>query len=96
MKKLHDLYELQNFKGEKKPLAEFFKDTNGIPTGAGDCCAPKLLNHAARNNLRPLGIAEFYWGKTNHSNTREHSQFYSCCVSKCQPILGFMLCGAKL
>lgn len=94
MKQLHALYELRNFSNQTQPLTAFYRDVNGIPTGAGDCCAPKLLNHAARNNLRPLGLAEFYWGKTNRSGTREHGQFYSSCSDKCQPILGFMLCGA--
>ncbi len=94
MKELHHLYQLQNFRGEIMPLTEFFQSTNGPPTGAGDCCAPKLLNQAARSNLRPLSIAEFYWGKTNRSGTRKHGCFYSSCVDKCLPILGFMLCGA--
>ncbi len=93
MKELHGLYELHNFCGETAPLHEFFQGSSGLPAGAGDCCAPKLLNHAACNNLRPLGIAEFYWGKTNRSGTREHGEFYSCCSINCQPILGFMLCG---
>ena len=94
MRELQNLYILQNFHGHLMPLAEFFKHVNGPPTGAGDCCAPKLLNHAARHNLRPLGIAEFYWGKTTRSETREHGRFYDSCADKCQPILGFMLCGA--
>jgi len=68
MKKIHRLYELENFRG-------------------------KLLTHAVRNNLRPVGITEFYWGKTNRSGTRVQGQFYDSCVSKCQPILGFVLCG---
>lgn len=94
MKEIQGLYHLQNFRGETMPLTEFFVNTKGPPTGAGDCCSPKLLNHAARHNLRPLGIAEFYWGKSNRSGTREHGCFYSSCVDKCVPILGFMLCGA--
>ncbi len=94
MKEIHQLYALKNFRGEQMPMTEFFRQGNGPPTGAGDCCAPKLLNHAVHNNLRPLGIAEFYWGKTNRSGTREQGQFYDGCASKCQPILGFMLCGA--
>ncbi len=96
MKELQALYQLNNFRGESRPLTDFFKNTNGPPTGAGDCCAPKLLQHAALNNLLPLGIAEFYWGKPNRSGTREHGCFYSSCMDKCVPILGFMLCGAKL
>lgn len=95
MKELHSLYQIQNFRGEKKPLSEFFRHTNGPPTGAGDCCAPKLLNHAARHQLHPLGLAEFFWGKSNRSGTCEHGKFYSSCTDKCQPILGFMLCGVE-
>ncbi len=93
MKDLHDLYQLPNFHGETMPLKEFFKHVNGPPTGAGDCCGPKLLNFAARKQLQPLGIAEFYWGKNNRSGTCEHGRFYSSCEDKCLPILGFMLCG---
>jgi len=95
MKDLHGLYELQNFRGETAPLTAFFGDTNGVPTGAGDCCAPKLLNHAVRKGLRPLSLAEFYWGAANRSGTREHGHFYGSCAGKCQPILGFMLCGTQ-
>jgi tRNA pseudouridine32 synthase/23S rRNA pseudouridine746 synthase len=93
MKQIHSLYLLTNFRGETRPLTEVFK--GGIPTGAGDCCAPKLLNHAAKNGLKPLGLSEFYWGRENRSDTRQHGQFYSACAEKCQPILGFMLCGAE-
>jgi hypothetical protein len=94
MKELHGLYHLKNFRGETLPMTDFFQDTNGIPTGAGDCCAPKLLQQAASLNLRPLGLAEFYWGATNRSATRQHGQFYDSCASRCRPIMGFMLCGA--
>jgi hypothetical protein len=93
MKQLHKLYKLHNFCGETSALTPFFTNFNGAPTGAGDCCAPKLLNFAACNNLRPLGISEFYWGAENRSETCSHAQYYSCCASRCQPILGFMLCG---
>jgi tRNA pseudouridine32 synthase/23S rRNA pseudouridine746 synthase len=93
MKNLHALYTLTNFRGEAKPLTEVFK--GGIPTGAGDCCAPKLLNYAALNGLKPLGLSEFYWGKENRSGTRKHGEFYPACAEKCQPILGFMLCGIE-
>jgi len=33
-----------------------------VPVGTGDCCAPKLLAHAIRLGLVPVGIAEFYFG----------------------------------
>ncbi|MCU0857249.1 MAG: RluA family pseudouridine synthase [Pontiellaceae bacterium] len=93
MKDIHALCTLTNFRGETRPLSAVFQ--GGIPTGAGDCCAPKLLNHAAKNGLKPLGLSEFYWGRENRSGTRQHKQFYSACAEKCRPILGFMLCGAE-
>jgi len=93
MKDIHTLYSLNNFNGEQGALADFFPDNRGIPTGTGDCCAPKLLNYAALHNLQPLGLAEFYWGKTNRSESRKEGEFYLACRDKCGPILGFLLCG---
>ncbi len=95
MKELHGLYRLHNFRNQHCTLSDLFPDGAGIPTGTGDCCGPKLLNHAALNNLQPLGIAEFYWGKTNKSGTRREGQFYPACTGKCGPILGFLLCGIQ-
>ncbi len=93
MHELHSLYSLSNFNGETKTLFDAFIKPTGIPTGVGDCCAPKLLNHAAKNNLRPIGLTEFFWGKENKSHTKVHGKFYMACEEKCEPILGFMLCG---
>jgi len=91
LSRLQKLYTLTNFKNEKKPLAELF--SKGIPNGTGDCCAPKLLNYAALNNLKPISLAEFYWGKTSPSGDKTEGNFYSSCADKCKPILGFILCG---
>ncbi len=93
MKEIHALYRVHNFRSEVRPLADFF--ANGIPTGAGDCCAPKLLNAAAQQKLAPKGLAEIFWGRTNRSGTRRQGVFYTACAEKCQPILGFMLCGIE-
>ena len=93
MRKIHDLYFFENFKGERRPLREVFAGEGGIPGGAGDCCAPKLLNHAAKNGLLPVSVAEFYWGGPNRSGRKKPGQFFAACEDKCQPILGFMLCG---
>ncbi len=94
MRELHGLYTLVNFRGRSRNLARAFL-APGIPTGAGDCCAPKLLNHAARHQLVPLSLAEFYWGRENRSRTRSHGCFYPPCSSKCRPLLGFLLCGLE-
>ena len=93
MKALHGLYTLHNFRSQARPLAEVYAGDNGIPNGTADCCGPKLLDFAARNNLHPLGMAEFYYGRPNRQGTRQHGRFYSSCREKCAPILGFLLCG---
>ncbi len=95
MKNIHALYKLHNFRGKQCSLFDLFPEGKGIPTGTGDCCAPKLLNYAAIRGLQPLGLAEFYWGRTNKSATRHEGLFYPACQDKCGPILGFLLCGLE-
>ena len=95
MKSLFELYSFTNFRGETVPIKGAFYKEKGIPTGTGDCCAPKLLNYAALNNLQPVGISEFYFGLETKSGSRKHGEFYSSCDIKCEPILGFMLCGLE-
>jgi hypothetical protein len=93
MQDIHGLYRLRNFSGQTAGLKEIFPEKTGIPTGTGDCCAPKLLQYAAAHDLVPLAMAEFYWGRSNRSGSRQHGCFYPSCRTKCYPILGFMLCG---
>lgn len=93
MAAIHGLYRTRNFRGQHRSLTEIFPPGQGIPTGTGDCCAPKLIAHAARMGWIPLGLAEFYWGRENASTSREHGRFYPSCRGKCYPLLGFMLCG---
>lgn len=95
MRKIHGIYRLHNFKNQQASLFEATKNTNKLPTGTGDCCAPKLLNFAARKQLIPVSLAEFYWGKTNRSQSKRHGFFYPSCQEKCSPILGFLLCGVE-
>jgi len=93
MKDIHGLYMLPNFRGEVKSLPDAVYGDGGLPSGIGDCCAPKLLGYAARHSLTPLGLAEFYFGKENKSKTKRHGAMYASCKDKCGRILGFMLCG---
>jgi len=95
MQDIFSLYQLPNFRGEVCSLQQLFGDETGIPTGTGDCCAPKLLAHAARNNLIPGSLAEFYYGRNNASGNCVHQQFYLPCTTRCLPILGHMLCGLE-
>jgi len=93
MRDIHGLYQLVNARGETKPLSAVFLGSGAPPAGTGDCCGPKLLYHAFSRGLKPEAMAEFYWGRSNPSSTRQQGRFYPACSGKCRPILGFMLCG---
>lgn len=88
-------YRMLNACGEERDLVEIFSDALGAlpPGGAGDCCAPKLLQYAYRHGLRPVCMAEFWWGGSPAQEIRHHMHFYPACRSKCLPILTFMLRG---
>jgi hypothetical protein len=88
---MQGLYRFLNFRGQQRTLHEAYWPARArLPGGIGECCAPKLLDHAAARGLRPRGIAEFYWGD---SDTKRSGDFYPSCETRCRPILGFMLCG---
>ncbi|MEG4960591.1 MULTISPECIES: pseudouridine synthase [unclassified Microcoleus] len=87
---MHAAYTLVNFLGKSRSLSSLMP-TNSIPTGTGDCCAPKLLHCAAANNLKPLAMAEFWWGPP--SGDKIQGEFYGACGDRCQPLMGFLLSG---
>jgi tRNA pseudouridine32 synthase / 23S rRNA pseudouridine746 synthase len=86
---MHEAAAVMNFLGMSKSLRELMP--GGIPTGTGECCMPKLLNYAASQQLRPIAIAEFWWG--SDGGDRRSGEFYGPCAPRCQPLLGFMLSG---
>ena len=93
LEEMRSRYRFRNFRGEVRGLQEARAHPGGLPGGVGECCAPKLLQHAAIHGLTPVGLVEFYWGGTRGSRHMKHGHFYPCCETRCQPILGFMLCG---
>ena len=96
-------YRMLNAKGETKDLVDIWQDYHCSPRirnryplppgGTGDCCAPKLLQYAFSHGLRPVCMAEFWWGESPKSEIRHHGQFYPACRGKCKPILTWMLQG---
>ena len=92
---LFSAYRMLNAKGEERDLIDIFREyTHAMPpAGAGDCCAPKLLQYAYLHHLRPVCMAEFWWGESPASETRHHLHYYPACRSKCLPILTHMLKG---
>ncbi len=85
-------YAISNARGQSTALQNLFKQ-NLPPGGAGDCAAPKLLQFAYHHQLKPLALAEFWWGAAPVQSIRHHLQYYSPCRSKCQVILPHMLQG---
>jgi tRNA pseudouridine32 synthase/23S rRNA pseudouridine746 synthase len=79
---------------ELKSLAAIFN--GNPPAGAGECAAPKLLHYAFKHLLKPIAMAEFWWGQSPKGEMRKHQQFYPACTGKCEPILKHMLQGIPM
>ena len=95
---LFEQYQFLNAKGATKSLLDIFAPTvrKTPPAGAGECAAPKLLQYAYLHQLKPIAMAEFWWGQSPKSEIRRHRQFYPACRGKCEPILGHMLEGLNV
>ncbi len=90
LQRLYSLYQFRCIDGKTKSFTDIF-GSKLPPTGTGDCCAPKLLHWAFTHGLQPISMAEFFYGRPNRSETREHKAFYGPCDDKCQPLLKHML-----
>lgn len=94
---------LEIFKEEKPivPADEWFDKSKIInhksqilpPSGAGECCAPKLLQYALTHGLKPLQLAEFWVGAPSKTEIRQEGAFYAPCSGRCVPILKHMTIG---
>ena len=89
---MHANYWLTNLAGQSLPLQQLMPG-GLIPTGTGDCCAPKLLHYAATHGLKPLSMAEFWWGLPSTNGDKVQGEFYGACAERCQPLMGFLLSG---
>ena len=100
---LFQQYRFLNARGEVKDLVHVWQDYHCSarirskyplpPGGTGDCCAPKLLQYAYQQGLKPVCMAEFWWGPSPKTEVRQHGQFYPACRGKCKPVLTWMLRG---
>ena len=96
-------YQMLNAKGETRDLVSLWQEYYNRPKlqrkyplppgGTGDCCAPKLLQYAYQQELKPICMAEFWWGVPTKTELRQHLNFYPACRGKCKPILTWMLQG---
>lgn len=91
-------FRLLNARGESRNLIEIFADTPTRipPSGAGECCAPKLLQAAYLQGWHPEAIAEYWYGKPKSGEVRVHDCHYPACRGKCLPVLRWMLQGLDI
>lgn len=95
--KIFTHYTFLNNNGETKDLKDIFSKFDIVPpAGSGECAAPKLLHFAYTHQLKPIALAEFWWGKSPKSAIRKHGNYYPACRGKCEPILGHMLEGLEV
>lgn len=88
-------FMFRNAQGEEKSLPELFAPAVP-PSGAGECCAPRLLQAAYRAGLRPVCMAEFWVGSSPNGALRLDGHYYPACNGKCRPILRHMLRGLNV
>ena len=84
-----------NAKGQSQNLLELFHGAVP-PSGAGECCAPRLLQAAYKEGYQPIAMAEFWVGDSPRDELRQEGHFYPACNSRCKPILGHMLQGLQV
>lgn len=91
-------FKVLNACRENKSLSEIFAETpmKIPPSGAGECCAPKLLQAAYLKGWTPVAIAEYWYGKPKGGELRIHGHHYPACRGKCLPILSWMLHGLDI
>ncbi len=97
-RKMFKSYFVVNGRGEQKSLFEIFDELlhRLPPSGAGECAAPKLLYYALVNDLTPIALGEFWYGRSSQGEVRHHGDFYGACRSRCYPILSYMLQGLEV
>ena len=99
-------FRMRNGRGETKDLLAIFDQWHTLhlspkaqrrvercPSGAGECCEPKLLQYALTHAMHPLRMAMFWWGPSPKDEVRHHGQYYPACQRRCRPILSWMLQG---
>ena len=88
---LFQQYRMLNARGEEKDLVDIWHDYHRSPRiqtkfplppgGTGDCCAPKLLQYAFQHGLKPVCMAEFWWGAPPPHFTCQSQIYVVICVT---------------
>ena len=101
---LFSQFKLCNPDGKEQSVLDVFTDwatqnhSKQIlpPGGTGECCAPKLLHYANKHRLRPVALAEFWYGASPKGEIRHHGMQYEPCQAKCVPILPYLIGNTPL
>ena len=88
-------YQFLNANNQTKSLLELLNGKEAL-AGSGDCCLPKLLNFAFQHKLKPLALAEFWWGCPPRQEVRQHGNLYPVCQSRSFEILEHQLKDIEL
>lgn len=86
-----------NQHGITQSLYDLLKDKNPLEpiVNSEHENAPKLLQYAFKHRIKPLALAEFWWGPPPEKEVRQHKNLYPVCQSKCFEILNHMLDGIE-
>lgn len=95
LKRVFNLYSFTDINKRKISLNQIINDNHGklVPTGTGDCCAPKLLDYAFSNGLKPISMDEVFLG--NDTKNKINGKSYEPCDERCGILLPYML-GLKI
>lgn len=85
---------IRNFRQESRLLDSFFVDRYR-PSQAGASAAMKLLQYALEHSMKPLALAEFWWGPSPAAEVRHHRRFYPCARGSDGQLLPFVLAGVE-
>lgn len=90
---IHQTLEVALPGGTRRALGAVYEAVRGtpMPTGTGECAAPRLL-HAANAAGQPVrALAELWWEPPSQRGPR-HGALVPPCDERCRPILGALLC----
>ena len=101
---LFSQFQITNPVGETQSVLQVFNEYAGRnrllqtipPSGTGECCAPKLLQYANTHGMKPVALAEFWYGESPKGEVRHHGMLYEPCQSRCQPIIWWMAGGQEI
>ncbi|MDH5257884.1 MAG: RluA family pseudouridine synthase [Gammaproteobacteria bacterium] len=90
-----DTILVTNILGEAAPLSDFVSNS-GASDNLGNGVAINLLQFAIKQSLKPLALAEFWWGDMPADRVRHHGYYYPSPGGACGVVLSFLLKGLKV